>query len=101
MRTGTISENYTLRRRGRLVRRSRRLNGRRLATAAALDREEAGEAEDEEVERADHLWQQSADRNSSLESRHWRQGKFGTTHLLSTRRYSSDLGLPTKLCDYL
>ena len=56
MRTGTISENYTLRRRGRLVRRSRRLNGRRLATAAALDREEPGEPEDQQVERADHCY---------------------------------------------
>ena len=57
MRTGTISENYTLRRRGRLVRRSRRLNGRRRATAAAaLHREEPGEPEDQQVERADHCY---------------------------------------------
>ena len=56
MHTGTISENCTLRRRGRLVRRSRRLNGRRLATAAALHREEPGEPEDQQVERADHCY---------------------------------------------
>ena len=57
MRTGTISENYTLRRRGRLVRRSRRLDGRRRATAAAaLHREEPGEPEDQQVERADHCY---------------------------------------------
>ena len=54
MHTGTISENCTLRRRGRLVRRRGRLNRRRLTATAALHREEPGEPEDQQVERADH-----------------------------------------------
>merc|ERR1719247_986400 len=48
-------DSWLLRRRGRLVRRSRSLHGRRrAATPAALHRKEPGEPEDEEVERADH-----------------------------------------------
>merc|ERR1719453_1499287 len=47
------SEREPLRRRGRAFRGRSGLR-RRLVTAAALDREEAGEAENEEVERTKH-----------------------------------------------
>ena len=54
----------SLRRSSRPLGRRRRLSGR-LVTAAALDREEPGEAEDPEVERADgHLG-----RNEQIETR--------------------------------